>query len=116
MQVASQETFDRIVSLEHRYEGRQIECKKNLQDQEQLLEYKASMLKRKVILKLANRKLLSLVSEEALLQAVERQFGPVEMVYGIKQNLLQLGYYYVTMKDWKDAEKITSSKLIKVDL
>ena len=116
MEVASKEAFESIVNQPHYFQGRKVECKENFQNLQKLGEYKATLFQRKLILKVSQARDKPLVTEDALQKAVEQLFGPVEMIYGIKDHDEELGYFFLTMKDVAHAKKITSSLEISVPL
>ena len=59
----------------------------NIRDQQKLLEYNSTLMKRKVVLKLLQPDLLHLVSDYQLKSSLENKFGSVEMVYCIKDGI-----------------------------
>ena len=116
LDLGSTETVNKILSVNNFYEGRNLDCKVNLKDQTQLRQYNIDMVRRKVILKITNPALIPVVTDEQLKLAVEKSFGPLELVYGIKDQSRPLGYYYLTMRNINDAQRITNAHVIQLKL
>ena len=116
MEVSSQEVLRRIVTTTHFYEDRQLECQQNLKSQNELQDYKDDKARRKLILKLKSPLDSSHISDEYMKIAVESAFGPVELVYGIKHNNTQLGYFFLTMKSQHHAKEILGKQVISLKI
>ena len=67
-----------------------------------------------MILKVQKQGLLSNVTEAELEAAIRKSFGPIDLIYGIKDYNQSLGYFYVTMRCPEAARTIIKAKILKI--
>jgi RNA recognition motif-containing protein len=102
-------TFEAILGAQHKMGGRVIECKKMIEDKEELETFSKDQLERKIFVSGLSKK----VDDNELLRFFS-QFGAVKMAYVVKHHKDQKskGFGYVCFDRKEDKDKVLSLKYI----
>lgn len=105
--VSDRTTFEAILSAQHKMGGRVIECKKMIQDKEELVSFSRDQLEKKIFVSGLSKK----VDDNELLRFFSG-FGAVKMAYVVKHHKDQKskGFGYVCFEKKEDKDKVLSLK------
>ena len=107
--VKDRKTFEAILNAQHKMGGRVIECKKMIEDKEELETFSKDQLERKIFVSGLSKK----VDDNELLRFFS-QFGAVKMAYVVKHHKDQKskGFGYVCFEKKEDKDKVLSLKYL----